>query len=131
MTLIPPVPRSREDIARIRSRVVEEAQALLTQDLHLGQPEKDIGHTDFYLAYHGLDDRPLKELLARMYLHAYPALRFVSAHLAEVVARRDGKLRIGVVCEDVVYLYSSRPILVEIFYTRTPFCPHKVYKYLF
>ena len=97
VTMLPPVPESREHIARIRARLVEDAQALLTQDLRLGRPEKDIGHTDFYLAYHGLDDRPLKELLARMYLHAYPSLRFVSPHLAEIGARRDGKFRIGIV----------------------------------
>jgi predicted O-linked N-acetylglucosamine transferase (SPINDLY family) len=97
VTILPPVPQSAAHIVQVRAQLAQEVEALLAQDLRLGQPENDIGHTDFYLAYHGLDDRPLKELLARMYLHAYPSLRFVSPHLAEVVARRTGKLRIGIV----------------------------------
>jgi predicted O-linked N-acetylglucosamine transferase (SPINDLY family) len=97
VTIFPPLPVSLDHIARIRAQLREDAEALLSEKLHLGLPEIDIGHTDFYLAYHGLNDRPLKELLAKLYLHAYPALEYVSPHINEVTSRRDGKLRIGVV----------------------------------
>jgi predicted O-linked N-acetylglucosamine transferase (SPINDLY family) len=97
VTVIPPVAQSRDHIDRIRSRLMEEAGALLAGDLRSGEPEKDIGHTDFYLAYHGLDERPPRELLARMYLTAYPGLAYRSPHLAEAARRRGGKLRVGII----------------------------------
>ena len=97
VTIIPPIPRSRDQIAEIRARIRHDAESLLERPLKLTRPEADIGHTDFYLAYHGADDRPLRELLARLYLHAYPDLAFHSPYLDEACARRAGRRRIGVI----------------------------------
>ncbi|HUP95226.1 MAG TPA: tetratricopeptide repeat protein [Burkholderiales bacterium] len=96
-TVIPPVLRSHEHVQEIRDEIFAEVHRLLGQTLRVTTPETDIGHTDFYLAYHGLADRPSRELLARLYLHAYPSLDYVSPHVGEIAMRRDGKLRIGVV----------------------------------
>jgi len=50
----------------------------------------------FYLAYHGVDVRPLMEKVARMYERLHPGLLFEAAHVA---SRRDGStpIRIGFV----------------------------------
>ena len=96
-TVIPPVLRSHEHVQEIRDEMFAEVHRLLGQTLRVTTPETDIGHTDFYLAYHGLADRPSRELLARLYLHAYPSLDYVSPYVSEICARRGGKLRIGLV----------------------------------
>ena len=95
--VIPPVLRSHEHVQEIRDKIFGDVHRLLGQTLRVTTPETDINHTDFYLAYHGLGDRPSRELLARLYLHAYPSLDYVSPYVSETCARRDGKLRIGVV----------------------------------
>lgn len=96
VSIFPPIPRSREHIARIRAQFNEEASFMLGQRLNTGLPETEISHTDFYLAYHGLDDKPCRELLARMYQHAYPSLAYVSPNL-KIGAHRRSRLRIGIV----------------------------------
>ena len=96
-TVIPPVLKSHEHVQEIRDEMFAEVHRLLGQTLRVSAPETDIGHTDFYLAYHGLADRPSRELLARLYLHAYPSLDYVSPYVSEACARRGGKLRIGLV----------------------------------
>jgi predicted O-linked N-acetylglucosamine transferase (SPINDLY family) len=97
MTVVPPIPRSSEHIQEIRARVARDAEELLTQKLRVSSPETDIPHTDFYLAYHGANDRPLRELLARLYLHAYSDLAYVSPHMAAACARGGDRIRIGVI----------------------------------
>ena len=96
VSIFPPLPSSRSHIDRIRIQFIEEANALLGRKMVLGNPESDITHTDFYLAYHGLDDRPLKELLARMYESAYPDLHHVEPGLL-IGAHPGGRVRLGVV----------------------------------
>src|SRR4051812_44984499 len=49
VTIFPPLPVSLGHIARIREELREDAEALISEKLHLGLPEIDIGHTDFYL----------------------------------------------------------------------------------
>ena len=97
VTIIPPIPHSRGQISEIRARVRHDAESLLGRPLTVTSPEADIGHTDFYLAYHGADDRALRELLARLYLHAYPDLAFHSPYINEACGRRAGRRRIGVI----------------------------------
>jgi protein O-GlcNAc transferase len=97
VTVVPPVPRSSEHIQEIRARVAREAEELLAHNLRVSSPETDIAHTDFYLAYHGENDRPVRELLARLYLHAYPDLAYVSPQVRALSARREGRIRIGVI----------------------------------
>ena len=96
VSIFPPIPRSREHIAKIRAQFIEEAGLLLGQPLDTGLPETDICHTDFFLAYHGLDDKPIRELFARLYQHAYPGLHHRSPSL-QIGAYGGGKLRIGIV----------------------------------
>ena len=50
----------------------------------------------FFLAYHGLNDRPLVERIARLFLRAFPSLAFQAAHCAAPAARRQGsRIRLG------------------------------------
>ena len=97
VTVVPAIARSSGHIREIRDRVAADAAELLSRPLRVSSPERDIPHTDFYLAYHGENDRPLRELLAQLYLHAWPDLDYASPHLAAACARNDVRVRIGVI----------------------------------
>jgi len=75
-TLLPPIPESQPAIVQWRTRLRGELEALLARRMRIADPLNDIGRTLFFLSYHGLDDRGLLELAARVALHACPALRW-------------------------------------------------------
>ncbi|RKZ79566.1 MAG: hypothetical protein DRR16_25450, partial [Candidatus Parabeggiatoa sp. nov. 3] len=51
---------------------------LLKQELNLTEPEKETGVTNFYFAYHGLNDRDLQIQLAKLYEQACPELLYTA-----------------------------------------------------
>jgi protein O-GlcNAc transferase len=83
-TLLPVIPRSADDLRAWRARFAAELDRLLTTNLALDDPLKQVGQTAFYLAYHGLDDRPLQEKLARFYAQACPSLHWTAPHCRTV-----------------------------------------------
>lgn len=73
-TLLPAMPVSTEAIAQWRARLQLELEALLARPLRVADPLNDVGRTLFFLSYHGLGNRSLMELAARVALHACPEL---------------------------------------------------------
>lgn len=75
-TLIPPISASAAEIAETRQRVVDELTVLMNEkpSSPLGDPLRECDWTNFYLAYHGLDDRPLQTLAARYFTNRCPDL---------------------------------------------------------
>jgi len=71
----------RSAVARIRESPVE-----------LVDPLKDISLTMFYLAYQGVGERDLQEMVAAMYRESYPILRFEIGHTPSTGSR----IRLGV-----------------------------------
>ncbi len=94
-TLMPVIPESHEAIRHWRGRYAREVRALLETPLVLTDPPQQINDTNFYLAYHGLDDRELQTLTARLYRHACPSLERTAAHCRARHVRRPGPLRVG------------------------------------
>lgn len=93
--LLPLIPADRAEMAAARSRLRSRLEELLADpDFRLDDPYRDVGSTDFYLAYQGEDDRPLRETLARLYLKACPSLAWETPHCA-LGPRREGPLRVG------------------------------------
>jgi predicted O-linked N-acetylglucosamine transferase (SPINDLY family) len=64
-TVLPVIYRSRDEIAFHRGRLVKRLEGLLADGVRL-DPTRDTLPTLFYLAYHGLNDRPIQELIARL-----------------------------------------------------------------
>ena len=95
LTRVPPVARSSEQIAEVRSRLNEDLDALLAERPRIGDPHAEVDLTMFFLSYHGLPNRQLHEKLARLYLAASPGLAWAAPHCA--APRRVGRLRVGII----------------------------------
>ena len=75
------------------TRSIEE---LSHKALHLSDPAKQIGKTNFFLAYHGLNNKTLQEKIAAFYLQSCPGLGW-QPNLKQSPGRNDGQLRIGII----------------------------------
>ncbi|WPZ34683.1 tetratricopeptide repeat protein [Thalassobaculum sp. OXR-137] len=90
--MFPPVPMSREQIEQSRRRFADSLERVAESGLRLDDPTLQIGRTPFYLAYHGLDDRPLAERFNAVLHAATPAFQEDRPE----TPRSGGRLRVGV-----------------------------------
>ncbi len=97
-TAISPVPASRAVIAAERERMRAVLDAMLADEslLHSDEGDPLIARlwTNFYLAYHGENDRELQMKTAAVYRRICPSLNHVAAHCRQPSASA-GKLRVG------------------------------------
>lgn len=94
--LLPAMPTSLADLLAWRQRQLTELYRLADSRLSVPDPLRDVRLTNFYLAYHGLDDRPHQEALSRLYRQASPSLLWTAPHCrAGAPPRTPGRLRIG------------------------------------
>lgn len=92
--LLPPIMESVEGVLASRRAMETALDTLLEDDLVITEEEAlQFADTNFFLAYHGMNDRRLQEKLAAVYLHACPSLAFMAQHAAG--PRREGRIRIG------------------------------------
>lgn len=101
--LMPVVMESNEAVARRRADTERKLRALLEGELVVRDPLAEIGVTNFYLAYHGRNDRELQTLTARVHEKACPALVWSAPHCARKTSRRSGPLRVGLISK---FLYK-------------------------
>jgi protein O-GlcNAc transferase len=92
--VLPAIPASLEDLRQWRERFATAIDRLGEEALRLTEPAAEIGGTNFYLSYHGLNNRELHGKVAAMYQRACPALRWTAPHCADPKPRR-GKIRVG------------------------------------
>ena len=90
-TLLPPIPDSVEEIADWRRRFAARVERLSAGNLRVADPLRDGHWTNFHLAYHDQDDRPLQVAAARLWRQAAPALATTD------LRRHDGRPRLGFV----------------------------------
>lgn len=88
-TLLPPIPHTTEEIARWRRRFLDRVGALSRLPVRVADPLADGHWTNFHLAYHDQDDRPLQEAVGRLWRHAAPAIATTD------LRRHDGRPRLG------------------------------------
>jgi predicted O-linked N-acetylglucosamine transferase (SPINDLY family) len=97
-TAISPVPASRATIAAERERMREVLDAMLADKSQFHSDETDpitAGlWTNFYLAYHGENDRELQIKAAAVYRRICPSLNYIAAHCRQPSAP-TGKIRLG------------------------------------
>ena len=97
--MLPEFMHSQEAIHLARERFSARLAELETGDWATSDPLAAVPQCYwFFLAYHGLNDRPLVGKLARLFLRACPSLGFQAAHCAVPAARRRGaRIRLGFV----------------------------------
>lgn len=91
----PTIPRNTAEIAAIRADVEARVRALATRGLTLADPLAEVGLPNFYLAYHGLDDRALQSLIADTYLTLCPGLAWTAPHCRPPRRPEGRRLRVG------------------------------------
>jgi predicted O-linked N-acetylglucosamine transferase (SPINDLY family) len=65
--------------------------------VQLDDPQRDIGMTNFYFAYQGVNDRELQSLTAKFYLSACPKLGWTAPHCESPAPAARTRLKIGFV----------------------------------
>jgi predicted O-linked N-acetylglucosamine transferase (SPINDLY family) len=96
---VSPIIPSLEGMRRQRRQVEDNVARLLWENLSIPDPLREVGTTNFHLAYHGLNDRDLQADIAALYVKTSPALSFVAAHCQPGAAARLPRepLRVGFV----------------------------------
>lgn len=96
-TVTSPIVASHEALQAERARLAAALDELLADaSLAIDDPLRAALWSNFYLAFHGANDRDLQERYARLYLRACPSLAFVAPHCTR--PRRPGRrLRVGLV----------------------------------
>ncbi len=92
--LLPAIPASLDDLRQWRERFETEVDRLGDEPLSLADPAAEIGGTNFFLSYHGLNNRELHGKVAALYERACPALRWTAPHCEEPKPPK-GKIRVG------------------------------------
>jgi predicted O-linked N-acetylglucosamine transferase (SPINDLY family) len=92
--LLPAIPGSLEELKRWRARFEAEIARLEAEPIALSDPAEQVGGTNFYLSYQGLDNRELHTRVAKLYERACPSLLWTAAHCTDPKPR-SGKIRVG------------------------------------
>ncbi len=72
--MVPPINESKAQIEQIRKTLIENLERLKNENLRLHDPHQQMGTPNFYLAYHGLNDRDIQKKIADFYIHVCPDL---------------------------------------------------------
>ena len=91
---IPAIMDSVQGIEESRERLDRELDEVLSHKGTITDPLGQVGVTNFYLAYHGFNDRELQKKQAETFLKVSPPLHFEAPHIGK--KRRPGKMRVGV-----------------------------------
>jgi predicted O-linked N-acetylglucosamine transferase (SPINDLY family) len=87
-----------QDLWKSRLRMENTLTELLRSDITLQDPVNEVGITNFFSAYHGLNDKDIQVKLATFYQRACPALLYNAPH-CQNSARKVGthKIKLGLV----------------------------------
>ncbi len=92
--MLPPIAPSQDHMASRRETMAGAMAAITEEGGTLDDPAHSIGATNFYLAYHGLNDRDLQRAIAGMYLRVCPSLAEETGR-EQLQGRDSRKIRVG------------------------------------
>jgi protein O-GlcNAc transferase len=96
--VLPVIVDSKEQILQCRNQLISKLDDLLSDDLIVEDPIKEVGATNFLLPYHGLNDKEIQMKISEMYLKVCPSLTFEAPHVRGWMAGLEGGIpRIGFV----------------------------------
>jgi len=104
LLMLPPIMGTQAEMLENRARFEHNLDHLLAEGITLTDPSKEFGATNFYLAYHGLNDRAIQQKTARLYEQACPALLYTAPHCASP-SSASNKTRIGFLSK-FIYAHS-------------------------
>jgi protein O-GlcNAc transferase len=98
---IPPIVGSAEEIREIRQRLDARLDELLDQPGLVADPYSSQLGPNFFLAYHGVNNRLIQSKIARLYRKYAPSLNFVAPHCNRAPQPKP-RIRVGFVSK---YIY--------------------------
>jgi len=90
---IPAIMDSHSAITETREKLARELDALEDTQGVIHDPLREVNVSNFYLAYHGQNERALQSRLATLFRAKTPMLHYTAPHIGRA---RRGKLRVGV-----------------------------------
>lgn len=95
--LLPTIMGTKDEVRHAREVFEANLESLCEAPPVLSDPVKDLCNTNFLLAYHGVNDRPVQQKIASFYLKACPALGYVAPHCRDGSSRAGERKRVGFV----------------------------------
>jgi len=96
--VLPVFPDSRDHILELRAGLEAKLDELLDDDLSIEDPLREVGATNFLLAYHGLNDKVIQQKIAHLHVNACPSLAYTAPYAKNWMAGLEGGApRIGFV----------------------------------
>lgn len=92
--IIPAIMESNESVAESREELRSALDDLGNYSGTIEDPLGQVGSTNFYLAYHGYNDRDIQKKTADLFRAVTPVLTYQAPHIGR--RRRDGKIRLGI-----------------------------------
>jgi protein O-GlcNAc transferase len=94
--LLPVICKSKETIEEDRKRLIGQIKLLESKNISLEDPNEQVGATNFFCAYHGLNDLEIQKRLAAFYLKACPDLAWEAKDCYQKRNSHE-KIRIGII----------------------------------
>jgi protein O-GlcNAc transferase len=114
-----PMEESLAGLEQRRSEMSAGLAAFIDKPAPLKDPLSETGLTNFYLAYHGRDDRALNEATARANLAACPSLAWAAPHLLSPDSNLPRRPRIGFL-SSFFYNHSTGKVMRGFIEQRDP-----------
>ncbi len=95
LSMLPGIHGSGEELRDLLAVFERDLSQLESAPLSIAAPLHEVGITSFYLAYAGINERPIQERLARLFLKASPGLAHQAAHCNPAHRRSPGLTRVG------------------------------------
>ena len=93
--MIPAIMSTKQGVLKNRAVFEQNLNQLLENPVQIDDPLKDVETTNFYLAFHGLNDRDLQVKIAKFFEQSCPTLLYVASHCTEHKPASKKKIRVG------------------------------------
>jgi tetratricopeptide (TPR) repeat protein len=101
--MLPAIMGTRQEMIESRAEFERNLNKLIADKTTIADPLKSVGETNFFLAYHGLNDRDLQVKVAKYYEQACPSLLYIAPHCIKPKSDVAKKIRVGFLSR---YLYK-------------------------
>lgn len=93
---LPVITTSVQEIEDERRRLVNDLQQLTSRGATFQDPIKDLGNANFYIAYHGKNDRSIMTEIGQFLVKACPVLDWTAPHCRATAPVIHAKIRLGI-----------------------------------
>ena len=97
--MLPAIMGTKQEVLDSRLILSRKLDELIANDVPIFDPVFSAGFSNFYLAYHGLNDRELQVKIAKYYEQVCPALLFNAPHCLQSKLKPRKKIKLGIFSE--------------------------------